>query len=95
MFARRRGTAHDTRRRVPTGNRRLYLSSSKIHRVHALNVGSCHDLLDTAVACALAAETVQRLYCAYEELAGNTFATVERRYGISWTWRRANQTAAS
>ena len=50
---------------------------------------------DAAVACALAAETVQRLYCAYEELAGNTFATVERRYGISWTWRRANQTVAS
>ena len=47
-FARRRGTAHDTRRRVPTGNRRLCLSSSKIHRVHALNVASCHGLLDTA-----------------------------------------------
>jgi CRP/FNR family transcriptional regulator, cyclic AMP receptor protein len=34
---------------------------------------------DAAVACALAAETVHRLYCAYEELAGNTFATVKQR----------------
>ena len=103
---------------------------TKIHRGHAWNVASCHDLLDTATLIASRArlragvdeelgvphrrgsseaagsrgrsgglrscrETVERLSCAYEELAGNTFATVERRYGISWTWRRANQTVAS
>ena len=104
---------------------------TKIHRVHAWNVASCHDLLDTAT---LIASRARLRAGVDEELGvlhrrgsseaagprgrsgglrscrGDRPAVVLRlrrvrrqhfrhrraaRYGISWTWRRANETVAS